>query len=111
MFFICEYGLFPFSADLIPPSFAILVGPLPIMIIAKAFSNWRLSYDLMQSEGIHWRLLIHSPARCHFTHVDGGSERTLRVLKRLRGRLQRTSGKWGGGVVLKFLDGGRGGGL
>ena len=31
----------------------------------------------------------------------------------LRGRLQRTSGKWGGGVVLKFRtfpDGGRGGG-
>ena len=30
-----------------------------------------------------------------------------------RGRLQRTSGKWGGGVVSKFrtfLDGGRGGG-
>ena len=35
-------------------------------------------------------------------------------LKKIRGRLQRTSGKWGGGVVLKFRtfpDGGRGGGL
>ena len=41
---------------------------------------------------------------------------TLNLLGGLtvRGRLQRTSGKWGGGVVLKFRtfpDGGRGGGL